>query len=119
MEFRLLGPLEVNEDGGRTLPLGAPKQRALLTFLLLHANEVVSSDRLVEALWEDAPPASVDNMVQAYISRLRTVLEPERRRGSNGVLLTRAPGYLLRVEPEELDTRRFERLLADARAARA
>jgi predicted ATPase/DNA-binding SARP family transcriptional activator len=118
MEFRLLGPLEVYEDGGHVLPLGAPKQRALLALLLLQANEVVLGDRLIDGLWGESPPPSAANMLQGYVSRLRRLLEPERRRGANSVLLTRAPGYLLRVEPEEIDANRFERLFVQAQAAR-
>ncbi|HEV8248706.1 MAG TPA: AfsR/SARP family transcriptional regulator, partial [Gaiellaceae bacterium] len=111
MEFRVLGPLEVSE-GGRPVALGAPKQRALLAVLLLHANEVVSRERLIDELWGEAPPAHAAKLVQQYVSGLRKVLPA-------AVLLTRAPGYLLRVEPGRLDLSEFERLLEDARTARA
>src|SRR5918994_4636058 len=111
MEFRILGPLEVAE-GGVPVALGAPKQQALLAVLLLHANEVVSRERLVDELWGEAPPARAAKLVQHYVSGLRKVLPP-------GVLLTRAPGYLLRVEPGQLDLSEFERLLEDARLAQA
>src|SRR5947209_1055409 len=100
MEFRILGPLEASE-GGRPLELGAQKQRALLAMLLLQANRVVSSERLVEALWEDAPPETASKALQVYVSQLRKLLGKER-------LQTKAPGYLLRVEPDELDLARFE-----------
>ncbi len=70
MDFRLLGPLEVRDDD-RVLTLGAAKQRALLTTLLLHANEVVSADRLIEELWGDERPPTAENTLQAYVSRLR------------------------------------------------
>jgi DNA-binding SARP family transcriptional activator len=108
VEFRILGSLEVLEHG-RPVPLGAGKQRALLALLLLHANEAVATDRLVDALWE-SPPATAAKAVHVYVSHLRKPLGTER-------LLTRAPGYLLRVEPDELDAARLERLLSEARAS--
>ncbi len=103
MEFRFLGPLEVLEDGA-VLDLGAQKHRALLAVLLVHANEVVSTDRLVDALWEDAPPERALKALQVYVSQLRKLIGRER-------LVTNAPGYLLQVAPEELDVWRFEALL--------
>ena len=90
MEFRILGPLEVLVDGG-ALDLGGPKQRALLAFLVIEANRVVSSDRLIDALWEEEPPETVQKALQVYVSQVRKVLGQERVR-------TVAPGYLLRVE---------------------
>src|SRR5438128_6940416 len=102
MEFRILGPLEVLE-GGRVLELGGQKQRTLVAALLLHANEVVSQDRLIDALWEDEPPETAQKALQVYVSQLRKLLGKER-------LQTRAPGYLLRVEEGELDLDRFRRL---------
>src|SRR4051794_3300453 len=111
MDFRILGPLEV-VDEGRVLPLGGARQRALLTALLLHANEVVPSDRLLDEVWGDDPPASGVRVVQVYVSELRKVL-------GDGVIHTRAPGYLLAVDPEALDLSRFERLVAEARDAEA
>ena len=107
VEFRLLGPLEAVEDD-RPLALGGAKQRALLAVLLLHANQVVSSDRLIDEVWGESPPATAGKMVQVYVSRLRKQLGEAR-------LLTRAPGYLLQVDPAELDVARFERLVAEAR----
>src|SRR4051794_35686782 len=108
MEFRLLGPLEVR-DGERSLPLAGAKQRALLALLLVNANRVVSRDRLIDELWGERSPETAVQSVQVYVSRLRKLLPPER-------LLTRAPGYVLEVGPEELDVQRFERLLAEGRA---
>jgi len=107
MQFRLLGPLEVAERD-RLLALGGAKQRSLLAVLLLHANEVVSTDRLIADLWGEAPPATVAKSIQLYVSRLRRELGAER-------LVTRAPGYALRVEPGELDVAVFERMRAEAR----
>jgi DNA-binding SARP family transcriptional activator len=109
VEFRVLGPLEVLDDG-RPLDLGAPRQRALLAFLLLHANEVVSTDRLAEALWPEEIPRTAAKVIQVYVSALRKALGARR-----DVLETRGPGYVLHVAPGELDLHEFERLLASAR----
>ena len=109
MEFRLLGPLEVAEHD-RLLALGGRKQRSLLAVLLLHANDVVPTERLIDELWGEAPPSTVAKSIQVYVSRLRKQL-------GEGRLITRAPGYLLRVDPSELDVARFERLVAEARGA--
>src|SRR4051812_36591024 len=107
LEFRMLGPLDAVEDD-RPLALGGAKQRGLLAVLLLHANQAVSSDRLIDQLWGESPPATAGKIVQVYVSRLRKQLGEAR-------LLTRPPGYLLRVDPGELDLTRFERLVAEAR----
>jgi ABC-type transport system substrate-binding protein/DNA-binding SARP family transcriptional activator len=107
MEFRLLGPVEVRLDG-ELLPVGGMKPRALLAMLLLGANEVVSRDRLVEGLWGGRRPASAEHGLDDYLSRLRRVLGADR-------IERRAPGYLLRVEPDELDLACFERLLVEGR----
>ena len=111
MDYRVLGPLEVR-DGEESLPLAGAKQRALLALLLLHANRVLSRDRLIDELWGDEPPATAVTSLQVYISRLRKLLPPD-------TLLTRAPGYLLEVEPQELDLRCFERLLTEGHEALA
>ena len=111
MEFRILGPFEVVTDG-RPLTLGGFKQRALLALLLLEANRVVSRDALIDALWEEEPPATVHKSLQVYVSQLRAVLGRER-------LETRPPGYLLRVEPEELDVARFQALREQGRPEEA
>jgi DNA-binding SARP family transcriptional activator/tetratricopeptide (TPR) repeat protein len=118
VEFRILGPLEARE-GGRPVALGGRKQRALLAILLLHANEVVSRDRLIDSLWGDVPPKSAADIVRVFVSRLRKALEP--RVGGNGayrVLQTWPAGYLLAVEPDQLDVRRFESRLTEAGHAR-
>src|SRR5436190_6053136 len=107
MEYRVLGPLEVR-DGERSLPLAGAKQRALLALLILNANHVVSRDRLIDELWGDDPPDTARTMVQVYVSRLRKLLP-------DGVLVTQPPGYVLRVDPDELDLERFERLRVTAR----
>src|SRR6266849_2871272 len=95
MECRILGSLEVAVDG-RPLPLGGPGQRALLALLLLHANEVVSSDRLLDELWVDGPPASGATALQVRVSQLRKALGPAGDR-----LETKTPGYLFRAERGE------------------
>jgi DNA-binding SARP family transcriptional activator len=102
MEFNILGPLEV-WDNGNLLPLGGSKQRALLAVLILHANEVVAADRLMEDLWGERQPTSGAKALHVYVSQLRKVI------GENRVL-TRAPGYMLHLDPEELDLTRFQRL---------
>ena len=109
MEFRLLGPLEVVEHD-RSLALGGVKQRSLLAVLLLHANEVVSADRLIDELWGQTPPPTASKGVQVYVSRLRKQLGESR-------LATRSPGYILQVDASELDLGRFEQLLGEARRA--
>ena len=107
LDFRLLGPLEVR-DGSRSLALGGRKQRTLLAILLLHANEAVSDDLLTDGLWGEHPPKTAGTALQVHVAALRKLLPAER-------LERRAPGYLLHVEPEELDLARFERLCAEAR----
>jgi DNA-binding SARP family transcriptional activator len=108
MQFRILGPLEV-ADGEALLPLAGAKQRALLALLLLRANEAVSTDRLIEELWGERSPDSGRTALQVRVSQLRKAL------GRAGELVvTRAPGYVLRLDPEQLDLYRFERLVGEA-----
>jgi class 3 adenylate cyclase/predicted ATPase/DNA-binding SARP family transcriptional activator len=111
MDFCILGPLEVLERG-RPLALGGRKQRALLGLLLLHAGEAVSTDRLVDELWGERPPATAAKLVQGYVAALRKLLP-------DGVLVTRAPGYLVELDEtaHSLDLQRFERLVASANDA--
>jgi DNA-binding SARP family transcriptional activator/class 3 adenylate cyclase/tetratricopeptide (TPR) repeat protein len=116
MEFLILGPLEARVDG-RALALGGAKQRSLLALLLLHRNEVVSTDRLVDGLWGEAPPATAVKVVQVYVSRLRRLLWPSGE--GRGRLLTRPPGYLLELGADELDLDRFEGLVERAGRAMA
>jgi predicted ATPase/DNA-binding SARP family transcriptional activator len=111
VEIRVLGPLEV-DDHGRNVPLGGPGERKVLALLALQANRVVSTDRLIEELWGDEPPQTARNIVQRYVSNLRRSLEKHSER-----LETRSPGYLLKINEDELDAARFERMLADARNA--
>ncbi len=109
MEFMILGPLEARV-GGASVPLGPEKQRALLAVLLLDANRTVSVSRLVDQLWGDEPPETAVKVIQTHVSRLRKVLP-------DGVLVTRAPGYQLRIEPGQLDLERFQRLCEQGRGA--
>jgi YVTN family beta-propeller protein len=111
VEFRILGPLQVLREG-RPVALEAPKQRTLLAVLLLHANEVVSTERLVDELWGDRPPATAVKTLQVYVSQLRKTL------GGN-TIVTRGHGYRAQVAEDELDASRFRYLLAEARRLRA
>jgi len=115
LEFHVLGPLEVLDDGS-PLPLGGPKQRALLALLLIHPGEVVSVDRITEDLWGDHPPKTAQTSLHVYVSHLRKLLEPERGKGEAASLLaSRAPGYVIDVDPEQLDLTRFRRLASQGR----
>src|SRR3954447_19917202 len=89
--------------------LRGPKQRALLAMLLLHAGEVVSRDRLIEGLWGEQPPKDSEHALDAQVSALRRALSAE---GAER-LIRRAPGYLIRVDPHELDVRSFDVALAE------
>ncbi len=108
MNFRILGPLEV-DDNGRSVPLGGARQRALLAILLLHRGEVVVADRLIEDLYDGEPPVTAAKSLQAHVSRLRRALAPAQR------LHTHGSGYLLEVGPDEVDADRLARLLRDGR----
>jgi class 3 adenylate cyclase len=105
----VLGPLAVVEDG-RQVPLDRQRTRALLAFLLLHANELVSSDRLIDEVWGPEPAKTAAASLQNYISRLRKTIGPD-------LIVSQPPGYVMRVDPERFDLARFERLTAEARGA--
>jgi DNA-binding SARP family transcriptional activator/DNA-binding beta-propeller fold protein YncE len=107
VDFRILGPLEITTDDGPLSLPGGHGQRALLLYLLLHANEVVPTERLIDALWPTEPPATAQKMVQVYVSQLRKSLGDR--------LVTRPPGYVLDVREGELDATRAETLARDAR----
>jgi DNA-binding SARP family transcriptional activator len=107
VEFRLLGRLEV-VDGGRDAAPRRPKQRALLALLLLRAGEMVTVDEALDALWGVRPPPAARNAVQGHVATLRKLLGRDR-------IATRESGYTIRLEEDELDVHRFERLLSDAR----
>jgi DNA-binding SARP family transcriptional activator len=109
LRFRILGPVEVEDERG-PLPLGGQKQRALLALLLLRAGQAVAVDRIVDELWGEHPPRTATTSLQNFISQLRKLLGPD-------VLITRPPGYALRIEREQVDLGRFEQLVAEARRA--
>jgi DNA-binding SARP family transcriptional activator len=111
MQIRVLGPLEVRGTG-QPLALGGVQQRAVLAMLALHLNEPVTTDFLVDGLWGEQVPASATNTVQVYVSRLRKALQAVKESdGADGaVLLRRGSGYLLELDPEQLDLHRFGRL---------
>ena len=110
MRFGILGPFEVADDQGREVALGGPKQRSVLAILLLHAGEVVSSERLIDELWGERPPTTAAKTVQVYVSHLRKALDAGR-------LVTRSGGYVFVSEPAEVDVVRFHALVAEGRAA--
>jgi DNA-binding SARP family transcriptional activator/DNA-binding beta-propeller fold protein YncE len=111
VEFRILGPLEVvGADGPVTLHRG--KEHALLAYMLLHANELLPSDVLVDALWDERAPATAPKILQNAVSQLRRAL-------GDGRIETRAPGYVFHLQPDELDVDRFETLAHDGRYAEA
>ncbi len=103
----MLGPFEVLDEG-RSIRLPGPKARAVLVLLLLDANRVVPLDRLVDGLWDEAPPETATKTLQVYVSQLRKALGPER-------IQTHARGYSVAAGPDELDTARFERLAGEGR----
>jgi WD40 repeat protein/DNA-binding SARP family transcriptional activator len=107
MLFRILGPLEV-DLGGDTVPLGGPKQRAVLAHLVLRANQLVPAETLIDQIWPEEPPQKVRNVVQTYVSHLRKALGHDR-------IESQGPGYRLRLDPSELDAARFDALMRDAK----
>jgi DNA-binding SARP family transcriptional activator len=107
-DFRILGPLEVSDETGPVL-LGGLKQRAVLAMLLLEAGRVVSTDRLVDALWGEQPPRTAVTSLQNFVSQLRKALGPE-------ILETKPPGYRVNLRPEQLDLDRFRSRLEGARS---
>src|SRR6266516_4349135 len=109
MRFGILGPLEVDAGAG-PIPLGGPKQRAVLAYLLLRANELVPADTLVDQIWGEEPPERARNVIQTYISHLRKALGGDR-------IQSHAPGYRLRLDPSELDATRFNALIRDGKKA--
>ncbi len=109
MDFRILGPVEVRDDG-RVVRLGAGKQRAVLALLLLNADRVVARERMIELLWGERPPVTAATALHGHISGLRKALGPD-------LIVTRAPGYVLVLGGGEFDLERFERLLGEGRDA--
>ena len=110
MEYRILGPLEV-VDEGEPVPLGRLKERLVLAILLLHANEFVPRERLIDELWGEAPPPTAKKAVNVYVSQLRKTLA----RNGHDPITTADGGYRLEVDADELDVSRLRQLLATAR----
>jgi DNA-binding SARP family transcriptional activator len=110
-DFRILGPLEVSDETG-PVALGGHRQRALLVALLVETGHLVPTERLVDLLWGEAPPRTATTSLQNSVSRLRRVLGAD-------LLETRSPGYVLRVDPSQVDSHRFEQMVRDARGSDA
>ena len=116
LEYRILGPVDILRDG-KALDLGVYKQRALLALLLVNANQVVSTDRIIDELWSENSGRDRQNALWTVVSRVRSVLEPERTKRTDGsILLSRPPGYLLAIDPSAIDAVRFEELAREGRA---
>jgi predicted ATPase/DNA-binding SARP family transcriptional activator len=111
MEVRLLGSMEALDDGGTPVEVPGAKVRALLALLALDCGRVVPTDRLIDGLWQDDPPAGVTNALQRLVSKLRKCL------GAGELVAMRPPGYVLALEAEAVDVHRLDRLVRDARAA--
>jgi DNA-binding SARP family transcriptional activator/class 3 adenylate cyclase len=119
VDFLLLGPLEARQ-AGRPLRLGSIKHRMLLAKLLLHANQVVSTDELIDTVWGEAPPPTVKQSLQNHVASLRRAIDAAGEpNGPPRTLRTRDPGYLLQLDPDQLDLHRFRRLLDEGRGALA
>src|SRR5688572_23351248 len=113
VQFRVLGPLEVIASGA-SLPLGGPRHRRLLTILLVHANDVVSAGRMIEAMWGEDPPKSAAAMLHVRVSELRKAL---RSCGGDAALVTTKHGYALQVNKDDIDASRFTSLTSSGRRA--
>jgi DNA-binding SARP family transcriptional activator len=109
VELKVLGPFEVRDASGTEVRLPGGRERTLLAVMVLRRGEVVSVDALVDALWGEHPPTTAAKAVQGYVSHLRRLLDPS---GADGMLVTQAPGYVLRVPDGQVDARRFEMLAA-------
>ncbi|HEX2235852.1 MAG TPA: BTAD domain-containing putative transcriptional regulator, partial [Actinomycetota bacterium] len=119
MRFHILGPLEVERPGG-IITIGARKQRAVLALLVINAGRIVSLDRIIDDIWGEEPPETAPNAVQVYVSGLRKLLDPDRSRGAaGGPIARRGDGYVLEVEPADVDALVFEELVRSGRAALA
>lgn len=116
VEYSVLGKVEVRRNGDE-LDLGAFRQRALLALLLSAPNTIFSTDRIIDALWGEDAHGDRQNSLWVYVSGLRKALEPDReKRQDPTILLTQSPGYVLAIEPDEVDALRFERMVGEGRA---
>jgi DNA-binding SARP family transcriptional activator len=115
MRFRLLGPLEIQAGEDDWRGIGAPKWRAVLAALLINAGQIVPADVLINEVWPGTPPAKASNLISIYVLRLRRLLGDT----DSTVLVTRAPGYLLRLRPGDTDAQVFEALVGEGRRAYA
>ena len=113
VNFRLFGPLTAETDSG-PVDLGPPKQRSVLAVLLLHANEIIPTDRIIDLVWGEDPPRTAEHSVQIYISDLRKALS---NGSASNVIETRPPGYVLNTPPDTVDALQFERLIRDGTSA--
>jgi DNA-binding SARP family transcriptional activator len=117
MRFSVLGSIEVTSDAG-PLELGGVKQRAILGYLVLHANKVVPTSHLLHAMWDGTPPPTARKMIQNAVSGIRRVLTGQSQTGHTAAALrTHPPGYRLQVDPETVDLQRFRTLAREGRAA--
>ena len=116
LEFGILGPVEVARNG-KAVKIRAPKQRAVLALLLLDANHVVSVDALIDGLWCDDPPPTATAALQVHVAKLRQALGSGGPDDAASLIVTRAPGYAIEIEPGALDLTRFEGYVERARAA--
>jgi DNA-binding SARP family transcriptional activator len=107
VEYRILGSLEVQHNGAAVV-LGPPKQRAILALLLLHAGELVPTDRLIDLVWGESAPRTAAHSIQIYVSELRKEFE---RIGGGPLIETKPPGYVLHADPQTIDAKSFERLV--------
>jgi predicted ATPase/DNA-binding SARP family transcriptional activator len=114
MDFRILGPLEALAEGRDVAPAGN-KRRALLALLLLHANETLPVERLIDELWGEHPPPGALKTIQVHVSRLRKALNAGAGNGAGAAIVTRERGYQLKLDPDRLDAHHFERLVAEGR----
>ena len=111
--FRVFGPLGVDSEDG-PVDLGPPKQRAVLVILLLHADEIVPTDRIIDLVWGESPPRTAEHSVQIYISDLRKALSGGSR---DDVIATRPPGYVLHAPPDSVDILWFQGLVREGMSA--
>ncbi|SRR6266540_374510 len=119
MDYRILGPLAVDDEQRRAIQLGGRQQRLVFAALLLHRNAVVSVDRLIDVLWGERAPTNAVKNIQVHLSRLRKTLEFGGSEPEKEIVRTRANGYVLEVAPGEVNADRFERLVDDGRRALA